>query len=188
MASQFITQTKRTLTHEHGGHRTAGLNTRLDHIALGIAIRIGLQLQQVSLEQDHFEQLVHALFGERGAIHENRLAAPVIRHESFLLQLLANLHRVRVRMVALVDGDEDGKFRGLGMIQGFERLRHDAIIGGHKDRIDKAGGLQVEQATKAPDLTIGAGAARRAHGGLDRFNQGITGIDVDASLLVGQAV
>ena len=68
---------------------------------------IGLQFQQIGLEQNHFEQFVHALFGERGNVHENRVAAPIVGHEAFVLQLLADLHRVGVRMIDFVDGDED---------------------------------------------------------------------------------
>ena len=43
----------------------------------------------------------------------------------------------------------------------------DAVIGGDQDRIDKARGLEIEQAAKAADLGIGARRARwRAPSGL----------------------
>ena len=75
-----------------------------------------------------------------------------------------------VRVVAGIDGDLE--------------LGADAVIGGDEDRIDEAGGLEVEQAAEAADLGIGAGAAGGADGGLDGLDKGIAGIDVDAGLLV----
>ena len=65
---------------------------------------------------------------ERGTIHEDRVATPIVGRESFFLQLLTRLHRVRVRVIALVDGDKDRDFRGLGVVQGLDGLRHDAVV------------------------------------------------------------
>jgi hypothetical protein len=67
---------------------------------------------------------------------KDRFAAPIVGRETFFLQLLADLHRVRVRVIALVDRDEDRNFRGLGVAQRFERLRHDAVIRGDDEHHD----------------------------------------------------
>jgi hypothetical protein len=75
-ADDDIAETQRAFAHEHGGHRTAGFDAGFDDIALGIAVGVRLQLQQVGLEQNHFEQLVHALLGERGAVHERSFRRP----------------------------------------------------------------------------------------------------------------
>ena len=48
-----------------------------------------------------------------------------------LHQLLARLLGVGVRQVALVDGHHDGTARGLGVVDGFDGLRHHAVGGGH---------------------------------------------------------
>ncbi len=73
-------------------------------------------------------------------------------------------------------------------IDGDLELGADAVIGRDQDGIDEAGRLEVEEATKAPDLAIGAGAAGRPDGRLDGFHQGIAGVDVDTRLLVRKAV
>ena len=44
----------------------------------------------------------------------------------------------------------------------------------------KPGSLEIEQAAKAADLGIGAGARRSAHQRLDQFHHAVAGIDIDA--------
>ena len=116
-ADDDVADAQRAFAHQHRRGRAAGFEAGFDDVALGAAVGIGLQLQQVGLEQNHFDQLVHALLGQRGNIHENRVAAPIVRHQALVLQLLADLQRVRVRMVDLVDGDEDRDFGRLGVAQ-----------------------------------------------------------------------
>ena len=71
---------------------------------------------------------------------------------------------------------------------GDPQLSADAVIGGDKDRILEAGCLEIEQAAKAADLAVGSGTPGGADRWLDGFDQCVSGIDVDASLLVRQAV
>ena len=90
-------------------------------------------------------QLVHALLGQRGNIHENRVAAPVVRHQPLVLQLLADLQRVGVRMVDLVDGHQDRDLGRPGVAERLEGLRHDAVVGGH-DQHDDVGDVGAARA------------------------------------------
>ena len=115
-----------------------GSRPGLDDITFGAAIRVGLKLEQIGLQQNHFDQLIDALLGQRGNIDENGIATPIVRNQTFVLQLLANFHRVRVGMVDLVDGDEDRHLGRLRVVQRFERLRHDAVIG-RDDQHDDVG-------------------------------------------------
>ena len=39
-------------------------------------------------------------------------------------------------MINFVDGDEDRNFRGLRVVERFQRLRHDAVIGGDDEHDD----------------------------------------------------
>ena len=71
------------------------------------------------------------MLGQPGNIDENRVAAPVVGYQALVLQLLADLQRIRVGMVNFVDGDENGNFRRLGVRKRFNRLRHDAVVGGN---------------------------------------------------------
>ena len=68
---------------------------------------------------------------------DNRFAAPILRTQVPLLQLLFHLVDVRRWKIDLVDCYHDFHVgRGLGMINCFDRLRHDAVIGRHYQNND----------------------------------------------------
>ena len=73
-------------------------------------------------------------------------------------------------------------------LDGDLQLGADAVGGRDQHRVVEAGGLEVEQPAEAADLGVGARPARRAHQRLDRLDQGVAGVDVDAGLGVGQPV
>ena len=107
---------------------TARFNARFYHVAFGAAVGIRLELEQLGLQQNHFQQFVHALLGERGNVHKNGVATPIVGDQSLVLQLLAHLHRIRVRMVALVDGHQNRDLGGFRVTERFEGLGHDAVV------------------------------------------------------------
>jgi hypothetical protein len=72
----------------------------------------------------------------------------------------------------------------LARIDGNLELGAHAVIGGNEDRIDKTGGLEIEETAETADLTIGARAPGGTNGGLDCLYQCIAGIDIDPGLLV----
>ena len=84
-AQGHIADVQCAFAHEHRRSRAAGFHAGFDDVALGPAIRIGLQLQQIGLEQNHFQQFVYALFCLRGNIHKNCFTAPIIRHKTLVL-------------------------------------------------------------------------------------------------------
>jgi hypothetical protein len=47
-------------------------------------------------------------------------------------------------------------------------------------RIDKAGGLEVEQAAESADFGVGAGPRGGAHHRLDQVDQAVARVDIDA--------
>ena len=53
-----------------------------------------------------------------------------------LQKLGAHAVGICLRLVDLVDGDDDRNAGGLGMIDGFDRLRHDAIVRRHDEHDD----------------------------------------------------
>ncbi len=73
-------------------------------------------------------------------------------------------------------------------VDGDLQLGANTVIGRHQDRIREAGGLEIEQAAEAADLTIRARAARRAHGRLDLLDHQVAGIDIDTCIAIGQTV
>src|SRR5439155_22233620 len=135
-ADDNVADAQSAFAHENGGGGPAGFEAGLDDVAFGGAIGVGLQFQDFGLEDDHFEQLVDPLLGERRNVHENGVAAPFLADQPFVLQLLTDLHRVGVGMVGLVDGDDNRNLGGLGVTERFERLGHDAVVGGHHQHHD----------------------------------------------------
>ena len=153
-AKYDVAHAQGALAHQHGGGGAAGFQAGLDDVALGIAVRVGLQLQQVGLEQDHLDKLVHAQLGQAGAFHENGIATPVVGNQPVFLQLLAHAHGVGVRMVDLVDRHDDRHLGRARMVQGLQRLRHDAVVG-RNDQDDDVRDVRAARAHGAEGLVAG---------------------------------
>ena len=67
-------------------------------------------------------------------------------------------------------------------------LGADPVVGRDQHGIDEARGLQVEQAAETADLGVRARPTRRAHQRLDRLDHGVSRIDIDAGIGVGERV
>ncbi len=89
-----------------------------------------------------------------GDFHVDHVAAQGFDLDLVLQQLGAHALRLGVRFVDLVDGDDDRHLRRLGVMNGFHRLRHHAVVGGDHQHHD-----------------VGDLGAARAHGG----EGGVTG-------------
>ena len=132
---------QRAVLHQHGGHRSAAaIQLGFEHDAGCRAIGSGLQFLQIGHQADHFHQQVQIGFLLGRDVDEYRGAAPVFRHQAAIGELLLHAIGHGVGLVDLVDRDDDRHFGGVGVIDGFERLRHHAVIGGH-DQHDDVGGL-----------------------------------------------
>ena len=88
------------------------------------------------LENDGFQQFVEAKAGLGGDFNVERFAADGFDEHFVLQQPGADLLRIGIVLVDLVDGDDDRHARRLGMIDRFNRLRHDGIVGGHHQNGD----------------------------------------------------
>ena len=98
------------------------------------AIRIGLQILNVRNQQDHFEQKIKVLTSLGGHRDHDDIAAPVFRQQSTVGELLLYPVGLCIRLVDLVDRNNDGDAGRSCVINGLQRLRHHAIIGGnHQD-------------------------------------------------------
>ena len=173
---------ERAALHEHGRDRPAAdVEARLDHDALRRGLGIGLELQDVGLQQQHLEQLVQpgALLG--GDVDEDRRPAPLLGLQAERRELGAHALRIGVGAVDLVDRDHDRHLGGLGVVDRLDRLRHDAVVRGddqHHDVGDAAGAgahggerlvaRRVEErdraAVVAHDRLVGADVLRDAAG------------------------
>jgi hypothetical protein len=99
-------------------------------------IGIGFEILQIRYQQNHLEQQIETGFGTGRNGHHHHIAAPVLRQQIAVGQLLLDALRLSIRLVDLVDRDDDRHFRGFGVIDGFERLRHHAVVGRHHQHHD----------------------------------------------------
>ena len=103
-----IANAERAALDQHGGHCAAApVHLGLDHDALGSAIRVGGELQQLRLEQDRLLQPVEVEFLGRRYLDREHVAAHRLGHDFVLEQVLAHPPGIGVGPVHLVDGDED---------------------------------------------------------------------------------
>ena len=121
---------QRTVLHEDGRNRAAALiEARLNDGALCGTVRVRLELLHFRNEQNHFKEIIDTHFGVCGNRDARHVAAPLFRHELVFGELLLDEIRVCGRFIHFVDGNDDGNARCLSVVDGFYRLRHDAVIG-----------------------------------------------------------
>ena len=106
------------------------------HDALGGAIRIGLEVEQLGLQQDRLLELVEIGLLDRRDLDVEHLAAEFLDHQLVLQQFLAHPLGLGVGPVHLVDRDDDRHLRRLGVADRLDRLLHDAVIGGDHQHDD----------------------------------------------------
>ena len=130
--------------------------------------RIGLEVEDFGLQADHFQKLVDIGLLGGGDFDVDDVAAERFDLDLVLQQVVAHARRIGVRLVHLVDGDDDRNLGRLGVMDRFHRLRHDAVIGGdhqHDDVGDlgaaRAHGGEGGVAGRVDEGDLGAG--RRGH-------------------------
>jgi hypothetical protein len=88
-------------------------------------------IQNFGLQRGHLEELRDAVAALGRGVDEDRLTAPVLRHEAVIRELPLDPIGVGSRLVDLVDRHQDRHVGGLGVIDGLHRLGHHAVVGGH---------------------------------------------------------
>src|SRR5207248_11338713 len=81
-------------------------------------------------DDNHFKQPleIDALLG--GDFDHHGVAAPAFPEQATVSKFLLDAVGVGVGLIDLVDGDDDGHFGGPGVVNRFNRLRHDAVVSG----------------------------------------------------------
>ena len=150
-----VAHLERTAIDQHGCHRTTALvELGFDDDAFGGTIGIGPEFQHFRLQQDDLQQLVEVGLGLGGHFHFERVATHRFHLNLMAQQFGAHTLRVGVGLVDLVDGDDDRHTGCLGMADGFDRLRHDAVVGRHHQNDDVG--------------HLGAAGTHRREGGMAR--------------------
>ena len=132
-----VAHVERAALDQHGRDGAATLvQVRFDGDTARVGVRVGLEGQsRVGGQQDGLEQLADALALLGGDVHEHDVAAVLFRDQAVLGELGADLLRVRRVLIDLVDRDDDRHAGRLRVVDGLNRLGHDAVIGrDHEDR------------------------------------------------------
>ena len=87
-----------------------------------------LEGQDRRTAQSHRWEPIHAdLLLGRDRDHD-RVSAVFLRHEALLHELLLDAVRIGTRLIDLVDGDDDRHACRFRVVDGLDRLRHDAVV------------------------------------------------------------
>src|SRR5450830_288454 len=118
-----------TVLNQNGSHRTTTLvETRFNHDATARSRRSRFQFQYFGLQQDRFEQLVHAGTDFRRNRYERGVAAPLFRSHAMNRQFAADAIEIGARLVDLVHGNHQWNTGSLGVLDSFNGLRHHAVV------------------------------------------------------------
>src|SRR3989338_6136682 len=129
-----------TVLYQYGGNRTATLvQARLDHDATARGRRSGFEFQDLGLQQAGFQQFVDAGTHFRGDRNERCITAPLFRGHAVNRQLAADAIEIGARLVDLVHRDDQRNTGGLGVLNGFDGLRHHAVVRRHHQDHDVGG-------------------------------------------------
>ncbi len=131
-ADEEVADVQRAVAHQHGGDRTAAaVELSFDHGTHGRAARVGFEILHIGHQEDHLEQQIEMVMGFGGDLNHDGVAAPILRQQAAVGQLLLDALGLGVGLVDLVDRHEDRHLGGARVVDGFERLRHDAVVGRH---------------------------------------------------------
>ena len=116
--------------HKNCGNGTSALvKTSFDDSTLCTAVGVGFELFHVGNQGYHFEQFVNILIELSRNWHADCAAAPFFGHEFIFGEFLLYAVGVGTLFVDFVDGNNDGDTGSLSMVDSFNCLRHDAVIG-----------------------------------------------------------
>src|SRR5690606_31546629 len=99
----------------------------------------GPQVFELGHHQQVVEQLVDADVLQRRNLDVDRFATPGLGDQVVFGQLLHHAAGIGVLAVDLVDRHHDGHVGRLGVVERFDGLGHDAVVGGHHQDDDVGG-------------------------------------------------
>ena len=121
-----------SILHQDGGDRPPALiQPCLDDSTGSSPVRRCTEFQDFGLQRDTVEQGVDSLSGFCGQVDKYGVSAPFLRDHFELGEFLPDAIRVRIGLVNLVYGNDEGHRTGLGVLYCFFGLRHDTVIRGH---------------------------------------------------------
>ena len=156
-SDKSITNAQRTTGDKNGSNRaTTTIKLGLKDVAGSKGRRIALKLQNICFKQDGFKQVINANFLLGRDVYKHVGAAPLLRNDAMLGKLLAYTSGVRTGLIDLIDRNNNGYVRRLGMVDGLDGLRHHAVIRSNNQNND-----------------IGYASTTSTHGGKGLVTRGI---------------
>src|SRR5690606_28951956 len=118
-----------TVLHQQGSHRTATfIQTRFHHHTLTRAGEMRFQLENFSLQQHRFQQIVNTRTGFGRHTDKRNLTTPVFRHHVTGGQFVFHAINIDGVFVDLGHRHHNGYTGRLRVLDGFDGLRHDAVV------------------------------------------------------------
>ena len=112
------------------------VQTRFKNATLARTVRVGLELFHLSGQNDRLKQFVDACARLGRDLTNLCFAAPFRRCQTVLGQLGQDAVGVCTVLIHLIDGHDDGDLSGLGVVDGLDGLRHDAVVSGDNENGD----------------------------------------------------
>ena len=116
--------------HDGGDRATPDFEVRLEDGADGASGRSSGEFGDFGDQEDLLEEFVDAGALERRDLDDDGVAAPLLRDETVLADLLEDAVGIRVGLVHLVDRHDERHVGRLGVVDRFDGLGHDAVVGG----------------------------------------------------------
>src|SRR5882724_1326166 len=136
-ADEEVAGAESAILDEDRGHRAATfVHARFENGAAAGRVRVCLEFAQIGDQQNNFKQAFEALFLLRRDFDEFGVAAPFSGHQSKITELTLDAFWLRLGLINFVDGNDDGNVGGLGVVDGFFRLRHNTIVRGNNQDND----------------------------------------------------
>ncbi len=114
---------------EHRSDRTSvSIQLSFNDESYSRPIGICFELRQLCDKQDHFKQLFDAGLLKSRYLNGYRVASPILGQQSVIGKLLFDPIGIGSWTVGFVDGYDNRHISCLGMVNGFQGLRHDTIV------------------------------------------------------------
>src|SRR5471032_2462261 len=116
------------LNQNRSNRATTFVETRFNHNTTTRGRRRCLEFQDFGLQQNSFEQLVHASTDFRRNRYERGVAAPLFRGHAVNRQFATDAIEIGARLVDFVHCNDQWNTGSLGMLDSFNGLRHYAVV------------------------------------------------------------
>ncbi len=122
------------LDEESGDGAASFFNAGLDDGSFGAFVWVGAKFEDLGFEQDALKEIVDTCTCHRAHFGHLDTTTKGFIQEIVLSEFVANAFGIGAWFVDLVDCDDDGDARRLGVSDGFDRLWHDPVVGSdHED-------------------------------------------------------